>query len=150
MEFDIFNLEEMQKFGLKLARNLLSGIVVALLGDLGAGKTTLVRSVAKGLGISEVVQSPTFNIMKLYLKGDRPLIHIDAYRLADLNNDIGLDEYIEGNGVTFIEWPKFIEPLIPSRHLEVSLKRISDSEREIEIFSETGSYESIFNALEEN
>ena len=114
MEFDIFNCEQMHEFGLKLASLLPNGSVVALQGDLGAGKTTLVRSVAKGLGIEEVVQSPTFNIMKLYLKGNRPLIHIDAYRLADLNTDIGLDEYIGyETGLTMIEWPQFISNLLP-------------------------------------
>ena len=136
MEFDIFNLEEMQKFGLKLARNLPSGIVVALLGDLGAGKTTLVRSVAKGLGISEVVQSPTFNIMKLYLKGDRPLIHIDAYRLADLNNDIGLDEYIGyETGLTMIEWPQFIEKLLPQNTLYIEISITGESTRHLKVYS---------------
>ena len=70
MEFDVFNCEQLHEFGLKLASKLPNGTVVALLGDLGAGKTTLVRSVAKGLGIDEVVQSPTFNIMKIYVKGN--------------------------------------------------------------------------------
>ena len=91
---DIFSCEEMHELGEKIANRMPSGTVIGLLGDLGAGKTTLVRGVARALHIYEVVQSPTFNIMKLYLKGDRPLIHIDAYRLADINTDIGLDEYI--------------------------------------------------------
>lgn len=134
MEFDVFSVSEMNEFGLKLAKNLPNGSVVALLGDLGAGKTTLVRSVAKGLGIDEVVQSPTFNIMKLYLKGNRPLIHIDAYRLADINTDIGLDEYIGyESGLTMIEWPQYIEKLLPSNTLYVEISIIGETSRHIKV-----------------
>ena len=125
--------EETMELGMKIS-HLPKGTIVLLSGDLGAGKTTLVRGAAKGLNIQDVVQSPTFNIMKIYLKGDRPLIHIDAYRLADINDDIGLDEYIGyESGITFIEWPMYIENLIPSDHLEVEIKRINDEEREITI-----------------
>ena len=130
MEFDVLSCQQMHEFGLKLASKLPSGTVVALLGDLGAGKTTLVRSVAKGLGIDEVVQSPTFNIMKLYLKGNRPLIHIDAYRLADINTDIGLDEYIGyETGITMIEWPMYIEKLLPDNAMRITIKYLSLNER---------------------
>lgn len=136
MEFDIFNCEQMHEFGLKLSSKLPSGTVVALLGDLGAGKTTLVRSVAKGLGIDEVVQSPTFNIMKLYLKGNRPLIHIDAYRLADLDTDIGLDEYIGyETGLTMIEWPQFIEKLLPRNTLFIEISITGETSRHLKVYS---------------
>ena len=125
---------ETKKLGKLLARKLPSGSVVALKGDLGAGKTTLVRGVAEGLNIKEVVQSPTFNIMKIYLKGDRPLIHIDAYRLADLNTDIGLDEYIGyETGLTMIEWPDFICNLLPEDVISITLLRKDDEVRDIEI-----------------
>ena len=137
MEFDVFNHEQMHEFGLKLANKLPNGTVVALLGDLGAGKTTLVRSVAKGLGIEEVVQSPTFNIMKLYLKGKRPLIHIDAYRLADLDTDIGLDEYIGyETGLTVIEWPDFIKDLIPETAITVNIINLGENSRRITIIGD--------------
>ena len=126
----------MDNFGKKIAKKVPNGVVIALLGDLGAGKTTLVRGVARGLNISEVVQSPTFNIMKLYLKGDRPLIHIDAYRLADINTDIGLDEYIGyETGITMIEWPLFIEKLLPKNTLYIDIKSTSDNSRHIEVYS---------------
>lgn len=140
MEFDVFNCEQMHEFGLKLASKLPNGTVVALLGDLGAGKTTLVRSVAKGLNIDEVVQSPTFNIMKLYLKGDRPLIHIDAYRLADLNTDIGLDEYIGyETGLTMIEWPQFISTLLPLNTLYIEISITGENARHIKVYSKNSS-----------
>ena len=130
----------MHEFGLKLASKVPNGTVIALVGDLGAGKTTLVRSVARGLNINEVVQSPTFNIMKLYLKGDRPLIHIDAYRLADINTDIGLDEYIGfETGITMIEWPLFIEKLLPENTLWIDIKNTGETNRHIDIYSSDSS-----------
>lgn len=136
LDFDIFSCEQMSEFGQKLANKLPNGTVVALLGDLGAGKTTLVRGVAKGLHINEVVQSPTFNIMKLYLKGDRPLIHIDAYRLADINTDIGLDEYIGyETGLTMIEWPLFIDKLLPNNTLFISITLTGENSRHLELYS---------------
>jgi len=137
MEFDVFNHEQMHEFGLKLSNQLPNGTVVALLGDLGAGKTTLVRSVAKGLEIDEVVQSPTFNIMKLYLKGKRPLIHIDAYRLADLDTDIGLDEYIGyETGLTMIEWPQYIEKLLPKNTLFIEISITGETSRHLKVYSQ--------------
>ena len=122
--------------GYKLATSLPNGAVVLLCGDLGAGKTTLVRGIAKGLHIKDVVQSPTFNIMKVYFKGDRPLIHIDAYRLADINTDIGLDEYIGyESGITVIEWPEFIKDLLPDDSISITILRKGDEIREITIES---------------
>ncbi len=134
--FDIFSCEQMNEFGHKIASNIPNGTVIALVGDLGAGKTTLVRGVARGLNITEVVQSPTFNIMKLYLKGDRPLIHIDAYRLADINTDIGLDEYIGyETGITMIEWPYYIKDLLPENTLWIEIKSTGETSRNITVSS---------------
>ena len=126
--------EETIQIGQRLAKVMPSGITLLLTGDLGAGKTTLVRGIASGLNIKDVVQSPTFNIMKIYLKGDRPLIHIDAYRLADINTDIGLDEYIGyETGITVIEWPMFIEKYIPEDAIRIEILRSGDEERTINI-----------------
>ena len=128
---------ETMNIGLRLREVLLPGSVLLLTGDLGAGKTTLVRGLAKGLGIKEVVQSPTFNIMKVYLKAEKPLIHIDAYRLADINDDIGLDEYIGyESGITVIEWPDYIKNLIPDNAFSISIKHKGNDVREITITSE--------------
>jgi len=126
--------EETMRLGERLASILPSGSTLLLTGDLGAGKTTLVRGIARGLNIKEVVQSPTFNIMKIYLKGNRPLIHIDAYRLADFDTDIGLDEYIGyETGITVIEWPEFIQKLLPDDAINVTILRKGDTTREITI-----------------
>ena len=101
-------------------------------GDLGAGKTTLVRGIAQGLSIKGVVQSPTFNIMKIYFDGTKPLIHIDAYRLADIDTDIGLDEYIGyETGLTVIEWPVYIQKLIPETAYEVNIINAGENVRHI-------------------
>ena len=133
---DIFSCEQMNEFANKLANKLPNGSVVALQGDLGAGKTTLVRGVGKALHIDEVIQSPTFNIMKLYLKGARPLIHIDAYRLADINTDIGLDEYIGyESGLTMIEWPQYIESLLPKDVLYIDISITGEESRHLDIYS---------------
>ena len=128
------NQEETKEVGHKLADLLPNGSVVLLEGDLGAGKTTLVRGVAEALGISEKVTSPTFNIMKLYLKGKKPLVHIDAYRLEDNNADIGLDEFIGiDRGLTFIEWPAFINKLIPSNAIRITIRNIGNDDRELKV-----------------
>lgn len=129
--------EETMALGEQLAGQLPSGSTIILNGDLGVGKTTFVRGLAKGLNIKDIVQSPTFNIMKVYFKADRPLIHIDAYRLSDNNVDIGLDEYIGyESGITVIEWPQFISDLIPENKIEITISRLSDTEREISIEGE--------------
>ena len=131
------NESETIALGKRLASIVPSGITILLCGDLGAGKTTLVRGIAQGLNIKEVVQSPTFNIMKIYFKGDRPLVHIDAYRLADIDTDIRLDEYIDyESGITVIEWPDFISKLIPDEIIRITILRKGDNEREITIESD--------------
>lgn len=119
------NLDETLKLGARLATLLNNGDVVLLKGDLGAGKTTLTKGIARGLNISEKVNSPTFNIMKLYLKGDKPLFHIDAYRLEDMKTDIGLDEYIGSDGISVIEWPDYISDLLPKTALTLTIKHES-------------------------
>ena len=124
--------EETMQLAKSIADKLPNGITLTFSGDLGAGKTTFVRGLAEGLGITEVVQSPTFNIMKIYLKGKRPLIHIDAYRLADIDTDIGLDEYIGyETGITVIEWPMYIEKLIPDFSIEVEITNLGDDNRQL-------------------
>lgn len=141
--------DETRKLGLIMAKHLQRGDVVLLVGDLGAGKTTLVGGVAEGLNIHEDVISPTFNIMKCYFKGNIPLYHIDAYRLENQNIEIGLDEYIEGDGACFIEWPVFISKLIPDEHLVVDLKNAGGDNREITVSSESSQFDDLIEAVKE-
>ena len=124
--------QETIELGQKIAGLAKAGSVFCLTGDLGAGKTTLVRGIAKALNIKSVVQSPTFDIMKIYFDGTRPLIHIDAYRLADVNTDIGLDEYIGyETGITVIEWPIYIPYLIPENSNEINIINVGENVRKI-------------------
>ena len=142
------NAEETRQLASKIIKVLKVGDVVLLTGDLGAGKTTFVSGALEALGYKDHVISPTFNILKCYFEVNPIIYHIDAYRLEGQNIDIGLEEYIEGNGICFIEWPFFIKPLIPNKHLEISLKRISDNEREIEIIDQGDFYKEAIKSLE--
>ena len=129
--------EQTMELGKQIAELASNGTVFCLTGDLGAGKTTLVRGIAQALNIKSVVQSPTFNIMKIYFDGVKPLIHIDAYRLADVNTDIGLDEYIGyETGLTVIEWPNFISDLIPETATTVNIINLGENQRQITIKSD--------------
>ena len=91
-----------------IGRAVSAGTLITLSGDLGAGKTTFTQGLAKGLDIDRKVTSPTFTIMKEY-KGRLPLYHIDAYRLENITQDLGFEDYIDGDGVCVIEWANFIE-----------------------------------------
>lgn len=131
--------EDTMKLGQRFVALCKPGSTFCLTGDLGAGKTTLVRGIAKALNIKSVVQSPTFNIMKIYFDGAKPLIHIDAYRLADVDTDIGLDEYIGyETGITVIEWPMFIDRLIPETANEINIINLGEDSRKITINTNDG------------
>lgn len=127
------NLEETEKFGLFLGENLNPGDVVCLNGDLGAGKTTLTKSIAKGLGIDDYVTSPTFTIVNEYY-GKTDLYHIDTYRLDDkIDVDyLGFDEYFYSDGVTIVEWAEKIRDALPEEYMEINIKS-HDDKRDLEI-----------------
>ena len=140
--------KETHELASKIVTQLHKGDVVLLTGDLGAGKTTFVAGALAHLGYKDHVVSPTFNILKCYFEVQPNVFHIDAYRLEDQNTDIGLEEFIEGNGICFIEWPVFIKDLIPSKHLTIELNRISDEVRSITIVDENDNYKDLFKSLE--
>lgn len=114
-EILIRNQQETVEFGMKLAEELKPQDVIALVGDLGTGKTTLTKAIAKGLGIDEPITSPTFTIVKEYDSGRLPLYHFDVYRLEDGADafEIGLEEYFYGKGVCIIEWADIIADVLP-------------------------------------
>jgi tRNA threonylcarbamoyladenosine biosynthesis protein TsaE len=141
--------EDTESLGAFIAKRLKRGDVVLLKGDLGAGKTTLVGGAASALGVQEKVISPTFNIMKCYFKGKIPLYHIDAYRLENQNIELGLDEYIEGDGVCFIEWPDYIAPLLPDECLIVTIKNLGDDKRQITLSGDSEHFTKIVEAAKE-
>lgn len=115
MEYVIRGERETEEFGRSLAEKLEAGDVLALIGDLGTGKTTLTKSIAKGLGIEEMITSPTFTIVSEYFSGRLPLFHFDVYRLSgeDEAFEAGLEEYFDRGGICVIEWADIIEGLLP-------------------------------------
>ena len=103
--------DETQALGTKLAKRLQPGDVIAYFGDLGAGKTALTRGIAQGLGITDIVTSPTYTIVNEYLTGRLPLFHFDMYRLGSSDElfDIGWEDYLARGGVCAVEWSENVE-----------------------------------------
>jgi len=120
--FTIKNEEKTRAFGIELSSKLNPGDLIALIGDLGTGKTALTRYIAEGLGVKERVNSPTFTIVKEYNSGRLPLYHFDVYRLVENNEfedasdalyNIGADEYFYGKGISVVEWADLIMDELP-------------------------------------
>ncbi|QCJ40695.1 tRNA (adenosine(37)-N6)-threonylcarbamoyltransferase complex ATPase subunit type 1 TsaE [Bacillus sp. S3] len=141
-EIHTANSEETSQFAAKLAHFLQPGDVLALEGDLGAGKTTFTKGLAKGLEIKRTVNSPTFTIIKEY-KGKLPLYHMDVYRVADAFEDLGFDEYFEGDGVTVVEWAHLIEEQLPVERLTIFLYHESQDQRKIVLEPKGNRYEQL-------
>lgn len=124
------------QIGARIATALKKGDVVALIGELGSGKTVLTKGIAKGLGVKDVryVNSPTFVIIKEY-KGKVPLYHFDLYRLNKTTclDAISYDEYFYGDGVTVVEWADKIRKILPKKRLEIKLSVLGGNKRKIEI-----------------
>ncbi|MFP5116165.1 tRNA (adenosine(37)-N6)-threonylcarbamoyltransferase complex ATPase subunit type 1 TsaE [Bacillaceae bacterium C204] len=134
--------EETSQFAARLAGFLQPGDVIALEGDLGAGKTTFTKGLAKGLEIKKTVNSPTFTIIKEY-KGKLPLYHMDVYRVADAYEDLGFDEYFEGDGVTVVEWAHLIEEQLPQERLTIYLYREEGDQRRMVFVPQGKRYEQL-------
>lgn len=107
--------KDVAEFGRNLGASLESGDVVAMIGDLGTGKTTLTKYIAEGLGIEETITSPTFTIVKEYNSGRLPLYHFDVYRLENGDQlwETGADDYLYGKGVSIVEWADIVEDALP-------------------------------------
>lgn len=117
--------KQLESIGFKIGSLLDKSAVILLDGELGAGKTTLTKGIAKGLGIDEIVNSPTFTIAKMY-QGRLILNHLDVYRLEGLDEDIGLEDYVNENEVLVIEWSKFLNPEIFKEYLHIDIKYKDD------------------------
>ena len=126
---------ETERLGEELAQRLTAGAVIAMYGDLGAGKTAFVRGLARGLGIRQPVSSPTFTIVNEYLGGRLPLFHFDMYRLSDEDElyNIGWDDYLERGGVCVAEWSENVEGAFDGGAWRVKILRLSDTERKITV-----------------
>lgn len=109
-----------------------SGMVIALDGDLGAGKTTFSKAFAASIGVQEIVSSPTFTIIKEYEGKELPFYHMDVYRLSlEEADELGLDDYFYGNGVTIIEWANLITEILPPQYLSLYIEYIDEGQRMI-------------------
>ncbi len=128
------NEAETEQAGAELARTLPDGAVVALYGDLGAGKTAFVRGMARGMGITARVSSPTFTIVNEYL-GARELYHFDMYRLASPDElfDIGWEDYLRRGGVCAVEWSENVADAFEGDEITVRIEKLGDEERKITI-----------------
>ena len=126
--------EETEQLGEALAKQLRPGEVVAYYGDLGAGKTAFTRGLARGLGITESVTSPTYTIVNEYLSGRMPLFHFDMYRLncADDLFDIGWEDYLERGGICAVEWSERVEDALESP-IRVTISRSGEDTRTITV-----------------
>lgn len=125
--------QETRALGRSLAQSLQPGDVLLLFGDLGAGKSEMTRGIAEGLGVSGPVTSPSFTILNVYDDGRVPLYHFDWYRLESAEElyEMGMDEYLGGDGVAVVEWPSQCPEAIPETCLSVKLTPVGDTEREI-------------------
>jgi tRNA threonylcarbamoyladenosine biosynthesis protein TsaE len=128
------NSKQTKNLGNKLARRLRQGSLVALSGSLGSGKTTMIKGICQGLGVKELVKSPCFVIMTQY-KGKLPIYHFDLYRLKKTEElyNIGYEEYFYGDGICLVEWAEKARNFLPEQRIDVFLKIISESKREIKI-----------------
>lgn len=119
-------------FGAEIGKKLRANDVLALIGDLGAGKTTLMQGLAKGLGVKDHITSPTFTLINQY-NGQMPVFHVDLYRLDQIDQiqDLGLEEYLKANGVCVIEWAERMGDLLPCNAHKIELKYLKENERQI-------------------
>ena len=122
----------------KFAKGVKLPMVISLVGDLGAGKTTFTKGFAKGFGVNNVVTSPTFTIMNEYMGEKMPLYHFDMYRLSSKEEayGCGFEEYFDLSklgGVVLVEWASNTEGILPALHVEINIKKIDDNKREISI-----------------
>lgn len=111
--------------GEKIGKEAKPGQVFTLIGDLGVGKTVFTQGMAKGLGIEEAVNSPTFTIVQVYEEGRLPFYHFDVYRIGDIEemDEIGFDDYVYGEGVSLIEWANLIEEILPEKLTRIQIEK---------------------------
>lgn len=145
--FTINSPEEMIRLGILIGSQAFENMLITLHGDLGAGKTMLSKGIAKGLDITDIVNSPTFTIMKIY-QGKYTLYHMDVYRLNDASDDFDLEEYFEREGVCIIEWAENISEILPAEFLDVKITKLTDSTRNVEISTISETYIPILEGIQ--
>ncbi len=123
--WDSYSPEETFAIGEKIGRMAKPGEVYTLIGDLGVGKTVFTQGVAKGLGITEHVNSPTFTIVQIYEEGRLPFYHFDVYRIGDVEEmeEIGYQDCFYGEGICLIEWANLIEEILPQQYTQITIEK---------------------------
>lgn len=140
--------QELLYLGERMATFLQAGDLIALDGDLGAGKTTLTQGLAKGLGVKDIVNSPTFTLIHEYQGSQLPLYHFDVYRLEKPEEleDLGYEEYFYGEGVTVVEWAEMIGDYLPENYLHLLIGHVPEG-REIALVAKGERYEKLIEEL---
>lgn len=148
MEYKYISKNEMDT--IELAENIESekfpNMIICLDGELGSGKTIFTKGIAKSMGITETITSPTFTIIKEY-NGELPLYHMDVYRLDGQTDGVGIEEYFEKGGVVVIEWSSTIKDILPSEYLHIKFKVIDENKRTLIITPHGTKYEELCEAV---
>jgi tRNA threonylcarbamoyladenosine biosynthesis protein TsaE len=144
------DLHATEAFGRRLGSLLFPGAIIALIGQLGAGKTHLTRAIAEGLDVKNpaLVNSPTFVLIQEY-PARLPIYHFDAYRLTGPREfaELGVEEYFRGNGVSIVEWADKVEATLPAEHLRIEIEIVDENQRRLDITAFGEQYESALGSL---
>ena len=148
LELTSHSLDDTLKLGARIGELASGGDILLLTGNLGAGKTCLTQGIARGLGITEHTQSPSYVLVR-QLQGRLPLYHIDLYRLDNIEEiaDLGLGDYLYGNGVCVIEWAEKGLSLLPREHLMIEIAYLGDTERRLLFHPGSQHYQEMINKL---
>lgn len=149
--FESRSMDDTAKLARELAKHVHPGMVITLDGDLGAGKTAFSQAFAKAMGVEGIVSSPTFTIIKEYEGTSLPLYHMDVYRISLMEaDDLGLEEYWYGDGVSLVEWAENVEPLLPPERLALTIERDEHDTRYITLSPHGTAYVQLCHKLKEN
>lgn len=131
----ILTFDELDSLAEKLADYSCENTVIALIGDLGTGKTTFSQKFAKRLGVTDQLKSPTFNYVLEYFSGRLPLYHFDVYRLGEAEEiyEVGYEDYLNSDGIILIEWANIIESELPKKYIKITLNYHDENNREVEL-----------------
>ncbi len=141
------NYEETIYLGHQLGLLLKPGMTILIDGELAAGKTTFTKGVGLALGIKDNINSPTFTILKRYLLDETKLYHLDLYRLDNEGMDFDLEDYINSDGITIIEWPFNVKSILPNEYLLIEIEIVSEEERKFTFSAKGKKYQEVVNYL---
>jgi len=134
----VHDLADLSKFAKEITQNIKRIPVVLFYGEMGTGKTTLIKMICENFGVQDDMSSPTFSLVNEYLDGDgEPIYHFDLYRLETLKEamDIGIEEYLFSGNKCLIEWPQIIENELPDQYLKISIKLVGENKRQITVLN---------------